>query len=286
MAAIAAGQHGVISAAQLYALGFTEQAIWRRVQTKRLHRLHRGVYAVGHIALTAHSHYLAAVLACGPGALASHRTAAVLHGLLRSTTKIEVTAPRGRGRHEGIRVHRSRLIAAEDRALIDGIPTTSAARTLVDLADVLDERRLADAVHRAEILRIFDLSPLQATLARLPGRAGRHKLRRVLAAYEPERDENPLQERFLDLCRRAGLPAPRREVQIGGHTVDFLWPDVNLAIETDGAATHHTRRAFHENRKRDRALAARGIRVARLTAPDFNDPVQLVAELEAIRGGC
>jgi very-short-patch-repair endonuclease len=284
--ALASRQHGVVSAPELYALGFTKDGVRRRVQARRLVRLHYGVYAVGHMALTSRSRYLAAVLACGEGALASHRTAAVLHGLHRSTTKIEVTGPRGRKPRKGILVHRSRLIAPDDRARVDNIPTTSVARTLVDLADVLDERRLADAIHRAEILRIFDLSPLQATLDRLPGRAGRHKLKRVLAMYEPERDDNPLQQRFLDLCRRAGLPEPRREVQIGGHTVDFLWPDVNLAIETDGAATHHTRQAFYGDRKRDRALAARGIRVARLTAPDFEDEPALVAEIEAIRGGC
>ena len=238
---------------------------------------------MGHRALTAKSHYLAAVLACGPGALASHVTAAVIWGLLRSATKIDVTVPRGRKPRAGILVHRSRLIAPEDRTIVDGIPVTSVARTLVDLADVLTERRLADVVHRAEILRVFDLTPLQAALERLSGRAGRHRLRRVLKAYEPE-DENPLQQRFLDFCRSRNLPTPQSQAQIGPYTVDFLWPDAGLAIETDGAATHHTRRAFHGDRRRDRALAARGIQVIRITAPDFDRPDSLRREIEAILG--
>src|SRR5215216_3720705 len=108
VAALAEGQHGVVSLIQLKALGFDEAAVWRRLRVGRLHRLNRGVYAVGHRALTAKSHYLAAVLACGPGALASHLTAAVIWGLLRSATKIEVTVPRGRKPRAGILVHRSR----------------------------------------------------------------------------------------------------------------------------------------------------------------------------------
>jgi len=233
------------------------------------------------MALTRRSHYLAAVLACGTDALLSHRTAGVLWGLLQTCTQIEVTAPRGRKQRPGITVHRSRLIHLDDRALVDAIPVTSVARTLVDLADVLTERRLADAVHRAEILRLFDLTALEQARDHVPGRAGRHRLRRVLASYQP-RDENALQQRFLDFCAAHHLPTPQTQTQVGPYTIDFLWPEAGLAVETDGAGTHHTRRAFYADRKRDRALAAAGIQVIRVTWPDFEEPDVLHTELAAI----
>ena len=266
----------------MYGLGLSKTGIRRRVEAGRLHRLHYGVYAVGHVALTPRSRYLAAVLACGPAALVSHRTAGVVWGLLSSCTRIEVTAPRGRGPRPGIAVHRSRLIHPADRAVVDAIPVTSVARTLVDLAEVLGERRLANAVHEAEVLRLFDLTKLQQTLDRVPGRAGRHRLRRVLASYEPEFDPNRLQRRFLELCRGQGLPIPQAQVPIGGDTVDFFWPDAKVAVETDGAGVHHTRRAFYADRRRDRALAAVGVHVIRVTWPDLEEPIGLTRELTAI----
>jgi predicted transcriptional regulator of viral defense system len=184
VAALAAKQHGVVSATQLREAGLSAQAIWRRVRSQRLHRLYRGVYAVGHEALAPRGRYLAAVLACGREALLSHRAAGAIQGLLRSSGVIEVTAARGCKPRAGIVVHRSRLIHRHDRDEVDGIPCTSVARTLVDLADLLTEERLAKAVHQAEVLRVFDLGALER--ARAPGRRGNHRLERVLAAYRPE----------------------------------------------------------------------------------------------------
>jgi very-short-patch-repair endonuclease len=260
----------VVAQAQLKAAGLTRQAIHRRVQSGRLVRLHKEVYAVGHTALTRHSHLLAAVYACGPEALLSHRAAGWLWGLLRSAQPIEVTAPRSREPRGGFVVHTSRCVAEEDRALIDNIPVTSLARTLVDLADVLPEKRLADAVHEAEVQRRFDLKKVERVLERLPGRKGRHKLRRVLAAY---RDVQPFtrsraERLVLEMCRHHGLPAPRTNTWVGGYEVDFHWPDANLVLEFDGEAVHRTTRAFHEDRARDRSLAAQGIHVVRATRRD------------------
>jgi predicted transcriptional regulator of viral defense system len=185
---MASRQHGVVSRAQLTSAGLTRQGIERRCERGRLVRLHQGVYAVGHTALTHKSRLVAAVYACGPKAVASHHAAGALWGLLRGPQTIEVTAPRSRAKHDGILVHRSRRLEEEDRTVIDGIPVTSLARTIIDLADALPENRLADAVHEAEVKRIFDLAAIEGALERVPGRRGRHKLKRVLAAY---RDVQP-----------------------------------------------------------------------------------------------
>jgi very-short-patch-repair endonuclease len=280
--ALAGRQHGVVSQAQLAAAGLTRQAIMRRVQAGRLVRLHHRVYAVGHTALTRHSHLAAAVYACGPKALASHRAAAGLWGVLRGAQPIEVTAPRSRGPRDGVVVHRSRSMTDEDRAVIDGIPVTSVARTLVDLADLLTEKRLADAVHEAEVRRVFDLTKIERVLDRLPGRKGRHRLRRVLAAYA---DVQPFtrsraERRVLALCVNYGLQRPQANLWIAGYEVDFYWPEAKLVLEFDGAATHLTRRAFYADRARDRALAAQGIHVVRATWRD--EDVALARDLSAI----
>jgi very-short-patch-repair endonuclease len=284
LAALASEQYGVVSRAQLIELGFTRQAILRRLQADRLTRLHPGVYAVGHWALTSASRDLAAVLACGPRALLSHRAAGRRHKLL-SAAPIEVTAPRGCKPKPGIQIHRSRVINPDDRCSKDGIPVTSVARTLVDLADILGERRLAAAVNEAEVQRVFDLRAIEATLARLPGRLGRPRLERVLAAYtEPAGYSTTEAERlFLRLCKEHGLPAPQR-VFVAGYELDFYWRDARLAVEVDGGTFHRTRRAFHEDRRRDRRLAAEGIQVARVPWRDLTEtPAELAAELEAIR---
>lgn len=267
MQALAGRQHGVVSRSQLTAAGLSSREIERRIEAGWLVLLHRGVYAVGHTALTNRSHLLAAVYACGPQALASHRAAGALWRLLPAQQPIEVTAPRGRKPRQGIVVHRSRHIHAEDRATRHGIPVTSVARTLVDLADILREKRLADAVHEAEVQRIFDLRQIESVLDRLPGRRGRHKLRRVLAAYSDVQPftRSPPERLVYRMCAEYGLPRPRVNTWVEAQEVDFYWPGAGLVLEFDSEAVHRTSRAFHEDRARDRALAARGIHVVRAT---------------------
>ena len=177
-------------------------------------RLYDGVFAVGHLPLTADSRRLAAVMACGPKALLSHRAAGAAQGLLHSSQQFEVTVPRGTRPKPGLVIHRSRLIHPDDRASVRGIPVTSVARTLVDLADVLSEERLAKAVHEAEVQRVFDLSAVEAVVARLPGRKGRHRLGRALAAYQPEPHflRTEAERRFKRLCERHSLPQPQFNV--------------------------------------------------------------------------
>jgi len=192
-----------------------------------------------------------------------------------------VTAARSRKARADILVHTSRRLQADDRVVKEAIPVTSVARTLVDLAEVLSDVRLARAVHEAEVRRIFDLEAVEAALGRVSGRRGRHRLRRVLAAYRPEDHEleSEAERRFRALCRRYGLPNPRPQL-IEGYRVDFYWPQARLAVEVDGAAFHHTRRAFHADRARDRALAALGIQVLRVTWPDLDRGQKIAGELQ------
>jgi very-short-patch-repair endonuclease len=159
------------------------------------------------------------------------------------------------------------------------------ARTLVDLADVLSDRRLAAAVNEVEVQSVFDLRAIEVTLSRLPGRPGRPRLERALAAYtEPPGYSTTKAERLLlRLCKEHGLPTPQR-VFAAGYELDFYWSDARLGVEVDGGTFHRTRRAFHEDRRRDRRLAAAGIQVARVPWRDLTQtPAQLVAELKAIR---
>jgi very-short-patch-repair endonuclease len=285
LAALASEQYGVVSHAQLVELGFSRHAIRRRLQSDRLHRLHPGVYAVGHWALTQESRDLAAVFACGPQALLSHRAAGRRLGLLKWAGDIEVTATRGCKPKPGIVIHRTRLIHPDDRIDAEGIPTTSPARTLVDLADVLSDRHLAAAVNEAEVQRVFDLTAIEEALERLPGRRGRHRFKRALAAYtEPLGYTTTQAERLLlGLCKDQGLPRPQRVAMLG-YELDFYWADARLAIEVDGGRFHRTRRAFHEDRRRDRRLAAAGIQVARVPWLDLTAAAaDVAAELSAIR---
>ncbi len=268
---LAGRQHGVVSLPQLDELGVPRHVIYARLKARRWYLLHRGVYAVGHRALTWRSRLLAAVYACGPGALASHRAAGALHGLLNSG-RIEVTAPRGIKSKPNMTVHRTRRLDEQDRTLVAAVPVTATARTLVDLADVLSEERLAKAVHQAEILRVFDLEALDEARARGGTRRGRHRLTRVLTAYQPEPHflRSRAERRVLELCRQAGLPMPRFNVSVAGYELDVYWPEARFALEVDGAETHDTTYAFHSDRRRDRALAVQGIQVNRVTWPDLN----------------
>jgi very-short-patch-repair endonuclease len=279
--ALAGGQHGIVKRQQVLEAGLSRREIERRLEAGWLVRLYEGVYAVGHTALTERSRLIAAVYASGPEALASHRAAGKLWGILRGSQGIEVTAPRGRKPKKGFTLHRSRLLHDEDRASIDSIPVTSLARTLVDLADVLREERLADAVNEAELRQIFDLKPVQRVLERLPGRKGRHKLQRVLSAY---RHVQPFtrsrgERLVLEMCRDHGLPQPRTNTWVESQEADFYWPEAGLVLEFDGDV-HQTTRAFYEDRERDRELAAQGIHVVRAT--DRDEPAVLAKELQAI----
>jgi hypothetical protein len=294
IAKIAARQHGVVSTHQLLDLGLTRSAVNQRVAAGRLHRVHPGAFAVGHPILSREGAYMAAVLACGPGALLSHRSAAALWDLRRSErSRIDVTAPGRRRRAiRRIEAHRSRTLVPRDAARVKNIPCTSVARTLVDLAEVVDLRALERACEQAEILNLFNAEALANALARVRGRHGAPKLRAVLGAAAPGETltRSELEERFLALCGAAGLPRPEVNAWIPfaggeGAEADFLWRGRGLIVETDGHATHGTRRAFERDRRRDQRLALAGYRVIRFTwrqvARDPGEVAQTVRQLLA-----
>jgi very-short-patch-repair endonuclease len=243
-------------------------------------RLHRGVYAVGHDRLRIEGRWLAAVMACGPGAVLSHRDAAQLWGLRQSSSAlIDVTVPsqNGRIRRRGIRVHRSGRISPEEVTRVDGIPVTTVARTLLDLADVLDKQALRRAITEAEYTGRFDLTSVTAVVELNPGRRTR-KLMEAAHARQ-HRTRSPLEDRFLALIDTWGVEEPETNVWIDGYEVDFLWRKAGLVVETDGLSAHATRAAVRRDRVRDRVLWRAGLRTMRLTAADLEEPAAIVADL-------
>jgi hypothetical protein len=249
---IAARQHGVVCHRQLIEIGMSGSAIHGWVRSGRLHRLHRGVYAVGHSVLTAHGRWMAGVLACGPDAVLSHRPAAALWDLRRlSTGLVEVTTP-GRQSPRGIRAHRVRRLHPDDCTIRDGIPVTSVPRTVLDLAETLAVRELVRVLEQAERLRIFDLDAIHAAVARNPGRHGTKPLNEALAQTigEPPRVNSAWERDLLDFCDDHDIPRPALNVSVEGFEVDALWADKKLVVELDSYAFHRSRRAFEQDRRR------------------------------------
>jgi very-short-patch-repair endonuclease len=265
IARLAGRQHGVVSVAQLAAVGLTADAIRRRAESGRLHRVHRGVYAVGHRDVSPEGRWMAAVLALGEGAALSHRSAAALWGLVRPTAgPADVTVPDigGRRRRRGLRVHRSRTLSATLVTRRRGIPVTTPDRTIADLRSLLSKRQLERAIAQAERMGL----PIEE--------------RRGLT-HEPTRSE--LERRFLRLCRRHRLPLPEVNVQVGPFEVDLLWRERRLVIELDGYATHGLRSAFEADRARDVQLALLGYEVMRFTYRQVTeDPAAIAATIRAL----
>jgi hypothetical protein len=283
---LAERQHGVVSLPQLQLHGLSPSAVRQRVATGRLTRIHRAVYAVGHGRLTQHGHWMAAVLAYGPRAVLSHRSAAALHGIRPDNRpKIDVTLPSASARSRpGIDVHRSTTLEAADVTTIDGIPCTTLPRTLLDLAEVVPRRALERAIDQAEVLRVFDLGAVEEVLSLATGRHGATELRRVLAEYGgPTLTDRELEERFFELCERAGVPRPAVNVWITlddgiAYKADFLWRAERLIVETDGWESHGTRKAFESDRRRDRMLSLAGWTVVRFTWRDVEHRPEEVTE--------
>lgn len=292
IASIAARQHGVITHAQLLAIGISSSGVRARVAAGRFHPLHRGVYAVGYPPLRAHGHWAAAVLACGSKAVLSHASAAALWGIRPSSASlIDVTATgrRGRGR-DGIRVHGADALRACERTVVEGVPCTTVARTILDLAGFLAGGPLEYAIHRAQTQRVFNREDVIAALEHSPTRRGTAAVRRILGISGSDEDEvkSPLERRFLRLCRSAKLPAPRVNAWIaladgGGVEVDFSWPERRLVVEADSRAHHDTDRAFENDPRRDRLLTLAGWRVVRFTHRDLTEhPAAVLSELRRL----
>lgn len=282
IAALASRQHGVVARRQLIALGLGRRAIAHRLECGRLHLIHRGVYAVGHPVLSVRGRWMAAVLAAGPGAVLSHRSAAALWAV-RWTERadIEVTAPRQVEPRPGLHPHRA-VLSADEVTVVDGIPTTTPARTLLDLAAVVSRQALERALDEAEMLRLPGPHEL---LDRYPGRRGAATLRTVLlTSRSPTPTRTELEDRFLTFLDDWGFDRPDVNSIIEGLEVDAVWREARLIVELDGFATHGTRRGFERDRERDRRLTAAGWRVIRLTWRQLEHGEALARELRALLG--
>ncbi|MEA2179059.1 MAG: hypothetical protein QOG77_2356 [Solirubrobacteraceae bacterium] len=260
----------MLSLAELHACGLSDEAVRSWVRTARLHRVHRGVYAVGHPALTQEARWLAAVKACGPHAVLSHSSSAMLFGLLpREERQPEVTIPAAtRCRVPGIRVHRTRTLPPQDTRRHLGIPTTAPARIILDLAPRLTDRALRRLMATAQSRNLTNLLLLARQLDHAAGRAGRARFARVLATG-PAPTRSELEYRLRDLVLAGGFPPPDVNVplRIEGRRVipDLRWPERRLCIEADSAEWHDNPQARQDDAERQALLEAHGERVLRVT---------------------
>lgn len=265
VAAIAARQHGVVSTAQLRAAGLSRSGIERRVASGRLHAIHRGVYAVGHAGLSNEGTWMAAVLVCGKGAALSHRSAAMLWGMLtprQATIHVTVPGSAGRARRKGLYIHRSSILSPSQTTLRANIPVTKPSRTLSDLHRAAPEAEFREALRQAQFRRL----PLGQT--------------------QTDRTRSELERNLLAICRRHRLPPPAVNVRIGPYLVDFLWRESRLVVEVDGWGAHGTRSAFEDDRARDVELKLLGYDVVRFTYLQVIErPAETAAKLRTLLCG-
>jgi very-short-patch-repair endonuclease len=284
---LATRQHGVVSTHQLAQLGYSPSSAAKAAQVKRLHRIHHGVYAVGHRRLTWYSHCWAAILGAEANetdevvwpAVASHGSAAYLWGIYRYAPEaIDVTAPIRRRAKRQFRVHFSSILAAEDRGEREGIPVTSVPRTLLDLAIRARPEQLDRLLERTEEKDLLDLVAVEALLERAGGHRGRGRLRRALALYQPDPafTRSRFEKRFRRLVRAAGLPDPSMNFNVGGYELDAYWPDLRFAVELDLYETHGSRAAFERDRLRQEELKLLGVEMTRVTKPRLDSEPEAV----------
>ena len=231
------------------------------------------MYAVSQSPLSMRGRYLAAVMACGPRAALSYRSAADLRRIRPSSGPIEVSVPEVSRELTGVRVHRTRMLDPQDFTVVDGIPVTSVARTLLDLAGVLSPADLEVAIDRAERSGLFDLNAVVDVLERARGKKGASALKRVVAAYESSTQRSELERSFKRLLRPASdIPSPffnaLTDGETGTHEVDAIWENHKLAVQLDGFAFHRTRRDREKDALSDADLELAGHRVMRLTWDD------------------
>ena len=232
--------------------------VTRRVESGRLHRVHRGVYAVGHAGISQHRRWMAATLACGEGAAISHRSAAELWGLLKpSPGPVDVSVPGdgGRARRLGIHLHRRASLPPRWITWRLGIPVTTPAQTIADLRAAVPGWELRKAIRQADVLGL----PLGEDVRR-------------------DRTRSDLERDFLRICKRQRLPYPEINVRVGPYLVDFLWRERRLAVETDGYGYHRGRQAFRDDRRRDLDLRGRGFEVVRLSEEQVAEEPEQVAK--------
>lgn len=259
--------------AQLIEAGMDPRTVERWLATGQLIRVHRGVYAVGHLQRNPVNRAHAALLAGGPGAALAGGCALVLWGVWRRwPSPLELVLERGDRRPAGLIVHQSGTLAPHDLQLRAGLRVTAPARTLLDTAERLRPYQLTRAINDLRLRGLLRLEQLADILARNPTHRAVTLLRPHLDHAQPEPTRSVLEDRFLPLLRKHGLPIPRINVHLAGERVDAFFPDHHLIVELDGWGTHGTRQAFRADRRRDFAvLLETGIPTVRLPSEDVDD---------------
>lgn len=284
---IAAAQHGVLDRGQLLALGFSNAAIRWRLDRGRLHRTpYPGVYVVGRPTLSREARWLATVRFCGPGAALSHGSAAALWAIgIERTGLIEVSVSYARRpRHSEIRAHRRTSFSAELVVVHRGVPVTSPALTIIDMAPRLSTRGLEAAISEADALGLVNpeaLREVAVTWTRVPGAA---RVRETLDRRTFRLTRSELERRFLPLAAELGMPVPETRVRVNGYEVDFFWHDHGLVVETDGLTYHRTPAQQAKDSVRDHAHVAAGLIPLRFTHAQVRyDPGYVKETLGAVR---
>jgi very-short-patch-repair endonuclease len=266
--ALASVQHHVVSRAQLLALGLSTEEIRHSIASGRLHPVRRGVYAVGRPQIARHGEWMAAVLACGDGAALDGHSAAALWGIRpdepRRKVTLSVPAEILRRRPDLV-VHRRPALRPAHITRHQGIPVTTPALTLVDIARDLRPRDLEGAINEADKRDLIDPDALRVALDDFAGWPGVRPLRKVLDRHTFTLTDTDLERLFLPIARRIGLPVPRTQQWVNGFKVDFYWPDLGLVVETDGLRYHRTAAQQAADRRRDQAHAAAGLVPLRFT---------------------
>lgn len=272
---IGAAQHGVVTRPQLTARGIADSTVDWMVKSDRLVVLHRGIYQIGPVPLP-HANEAAVVLACGADTRLSHLTAARLHRIVEPTRGDacpEVTVPRRRRpKLEGVKIHRVRDLLPDEVTTLHGIPVTTPARTLLDVAETMPARELEQALANALRMKLVTMAEMRAMVARHPKHRGAAPLRQILdAECEPAFTRSEAEEKLLEIVREAGLPRPTLNVRILHYEVDFVWASPRVIAEVDGYAYHRGARSFVADRQRDAELTAAGYRVLRFTWVDLTE---------------
>ena len=292
LAKLASHQEGVVALWQVCAAGLSARAAQNRAEAHRLHRLFPGVYAVGHRKISPDGWRIAAVLACGEGAVLSRFSAAKTWGILNEDgRRFDVVAPgRSGGRiadQKLIDLRRTRRLSEEDVTVLRGIPITTVGRTLVDLSGYAGPRLVQRAVHEAEVMGLLNVETVLATIERHPGRRGTRTLQAALGVSAPDPTNGRFATRFFSLCSAYGLPAPKLGVHVDGgdrlYEVDALFEAERVIVELDGRQVHGTARNFQTDRRRDSVLAARDYQTLRYTWHRLcAEPAAIAGELRRI----
>jgi putative AbiEi antitoxin of type IV toxin-antitoxin system/uncharacterized protein DUF559 len=273
VARLAGKQWGVVSRAQLHEAGVGDSTVTAWVRNGRLHRMHRGVYALGHTAVGVMGRVKAALLWAGPGALLSHTTAAWWWGIVTAEpTVIHLSVPGRTKSSRGLRVHRPREL---EGTVHKGMPVTTVSRTIRDISSMLQFRDLRKALAEADFKRLLDIKELRATR----GQPGGATLTRAVKRHQPRlaRAKSDLEIDFIELCEHHAIPMPEINVWRAGFLVDAVWEKQQLVVEADGGAAHGTPARAEEDRNRELRLRAAGYRTIRYTYAQVTEAPEVVA---------